>query len=148
MRAAPGGRNVTGAAGELCGQVAVKTGGPTFRPVDVADSSLVTDAVPTGAAQLQSPGDLLQYPTAAFELVDDVAPQGFVPAQLAPPLAALPGAILRSEWEVPGILPPAAGGSGFSGFRDGWWSGADRAVEQWQRPAAWRSLGGKSCNVS
>ena len=28
-----------------------------------------------------------------------------MPAQLAPPLAALPGAILRGEREVPGIFP-------------------------------------------
>ena len=32
-------------------------------------------------------------------------PQSFVSAQLALPLAALPGAILRGEREVPGILP-------------------------------------------
>ena len=86
------------------GQVTVKTGSSTFRPVDVPIDRLVTDGSAALAVQLQPPGDLLWRP-AALELVDDVVPQDFVPAQLAQPLAALPGAILRGEREVSGIFP-------------------------------------------
>jgi hypothetical protein len=63
----------------------------------------MTDAVAVRAVQPQPLGDLLRRP-AALELVDDVVPQDFLPAQLAQPLTTLPGAILRGEREVPGIL--------------------------------------------
>ena len=39
-----------------------------------------------------------------LELVDDVVPQDFVLAQLAQPLAALLGVVLRREWVVSGIF--------------------------------------------
>jgi len=82
----------------------VKVGGTTLRAIDEAIDCLVTDGSAAFSVQSQPPGDLLWRP-AVLELVDDVVPQDFVLVQLAQPLAALPGVVLRREWVVSGIFP-------------------------------------------